>query len=229
MSHDVRRDIIASLVVTAVGAVLAWVLVGGIPAIGIDDAAITRSYAENLARGAGYVYNVGGERVEGSTALLWALILTVLYMITPTPEILIIALCGLFTVGAVLAAFRLTRCLAERLGGSGDLAVLVIAVILLASPGYFLWTVWTMMELALWSATLLWLTAHLVRWAESEAAIPEGLDLGLFLPALMLPLIRPEGVAVALGLIALGTLACAGASGGVARRHWRWSSPSSWP
>ena len=204
MGHRIGRDIFVSLVVTAIGTVLAWSLIGGIPVIGIDDAAITRSYAENLAQGAGYVYNVGGERVEGSTALLWVLILTAAYLVTPTPEYLILGLSVLLTLGAVLAVTRISRCLTERLRGSGNLAVLILAVLLLASPGYFLWSVWTMMEIALWSAVVMWLILHLVTRVEDERA--GGAGLGLFLPALMLPLIRPEGVAVAFGLIALGIL-----------------------
>jgi hypothetical protein len=215
-------DFFVAVVVTLFGAGLSWFLVGGVPPIGIDDAAITRSYAENLANGAGYVYNVGGERVEGSTALLWVGMLTVLYAVTPTPEWLILGLCTLLTVGAVLAVLRIARLIATRLTdgaeGVGGVAVAVLAVLLAASPGYFLWSVWTMMELALWSATVLWLVLHLMIWSEGEVgrrapSLPEGSEMGLLLPAAALPLIRPEGIAVAAGLIVLGTL--------LAPRFWR--------
>ncbi|MEM8580044.1 MAG: hypothetical protein AAGF50_02455 [Pseudomonadota bacterium] len=204
MARAFWKDFSAALAVTVVGATLAWILSGGLPPIGIDDAAITRSYAENLARGAGYVYNVGGERVEGSTTLLWALILTGAYLVTPTPEFIILSFCGLLTFSAVYASFRLIRLLADSLNGSGDVAVGVAAVALLASPGYFVWGVWSMMELALWSATVIWILLHLV--IQIERAGTARLLQALALPALALPLIRPEGVAVAFGLIGLAML-----------------------
>lgn len=210
MTDHLSRDLALALIVTALGAVLAWFLSGGLPLIGIDDAAITRSYSENLARGAGYVYNVGGERVEGSTTLVWVLTIAGLYLITPTPEMLIVALCALLALGAVFCAIRMTRLLTEELAGNpgrdGHIATAVLAVILLASPGYFLWTVWTMMEVAIWSALVLWLTYTLVRWVESDMAAPGGGYLGLFLPALLLPMTRPEGIAVCIGLILLGMI-----------------------
>ena len=39
------------------------------PLTGIDDANIYFVYARNLANGHGFVYNIGGERVEGFTSL----------------------------------------------------------------------------------------------------------------------------------------------------------------
>ncbi|WP_428929789.1 hypothetical protein [Marinibacterium sp. SX1] len=208
-NHHLGRDIILAAAVTMLGAALAYALCGGLPLIGIDDAAITRSYSENIARGAGYVYNVGGERVEGSTTLLWTMILAGFYALTPSPEPLIVLTAGLLTLGAVLAGLRIARVVTGELDGPADLAVGILAVLLLASPGYFLWTVWTMMELALWSAVTLWLVAHLA--IRVEAGAPSGPGIGLFLPALLMPMIRPEGVAVAVGLVVLGILLAPGA------------------
>ncbi|MEL6679387.1 MAG: hypothetical protein AAFQ51_11820, partial [Pseudomonadota bacterium] len=149
------KDVGLAALIVALGAVLAWVLSGGLPVIGIDDAAITRSYAENLANGAGYVYNVGGERVEGSTALLWTLLLTVLYTLTPTPEVLIVGLAATMTVVSVTCILRLTRFLERRLTGEAEVAVVAVSVLLIANLGYFMWSVWSMMELALWSMLLI--------------------------------------------------------------------------
>ncbi|MEO0764261.1 MAG: hypothetical protein AAFZ09_21075, partial [Pseudomonadota bacterium] len=42
-----------ALAVTVIGTLVAFVLAGQPPLIGIDDAAITRNYAENLANGHG--------------------------------------------------------------------------------------------------------------------------------------------------------------------------------
>ncbi|ETX13170.1 hypothetical protein OCH239_12940 [Roseivivax halodurans JCM 10272] len=198
------RDLITALVVTAIGTALAWGLAGGVPPIGIDDAAITRSYAENIANGAGYVYNVGGERVEGSTTILWTTILTLLYLAAPSPEAPILALCFALATLAVFAAFRIVRLLTLRLGGRADAGVTILALFLVAAPGYFLWAVWTMMEVALWSAGLLGLLALLVAWAEDDGRGLEGPGrVVLLVLAMALPLIRPEGVAASVGLVAL--------------------------
>ncbi|WP_372574000.1 hypothetical protein [Ruegeria jejuensis] len=205
------EDFLLALGLTVIGAALAWLLSGGLPAIGIDDAAITRSYAENVANGAGYVYNVGGERVEGSTAFLWVAILTLAYSLTPTPELLIIALCAVFALVAVYTTLRLARALADWLEIDPRPAIWVLAACLLASPGYFMWSVWTMMELALWSMLLIWMVSLLARLVEDDRG--QGHTLCLLVAALLMPLVRPEGIAAAIGLLVLSLL--------LAPRFWR--------
>ena len=49
------------------------------PTVGIDDANITQTYAKNIVDGWGYVYYEGGERVEGSTSLLWTTVNIIFY------------------------------------------------------------------------------------------------------------------------------------------------------
>src|SRR4051812_44621858 len=53
------------------------------PVIGIDDANIYFVYMKNFAQGHGFVWNIGGERVEGFTSLIWTLIGSVCYKISP--------------------------------------------------------------------------------------------------------------------------------------------------
>src|SRR3712207_6229080 len=57
------------------------------PLTGIDDANIYFVYARNLADGHGFVYNVGGERVEGFTSLLWTLICALAFKGSAYPEL----------------------------------------------------------------------------------------------------------------------------------------------
>src|SRR5512146_430215 len=59
----------------------------GYPLIGIDDANIYFVYARNLANGYGFVYNSGGERVEGFTSLLWTLISALAFKFLAHPEL----------------------------------------------------------------------------------------------------------------------------------------------
>lgn len=198
-------DFALALLITLAGATIAWFLATGLPPIGIDDAAITRSYADNLARGLGYVYNAGGERVEGSTAFLWVAILTAVYKTTAAPEVPTLVLCGAMAVLAVFATLRYARFAAERLDIREDFAIACLTVFLLANPGYFFWSVWSMMELVLWSMTMLWLLYGLTMQAEARSP-KRGAGLIVFVAAMALPLVRPEGIAVTLGLLALAVL-----------------------
>ncbi len=198
------QDFLLALVLTATGAGIAWILAAGLPFIGIDDAAITRSYAENIANGVGYVYNLGGERVEGATAILWVGILSVLYSVTATPEVSIIAVCAVFAAVAVFLVLRLTRMICAQLEFESRPAIMILAVFLLASPGYFMWSVWTMMEVSLWSMLLIWMVLLLAQMTEATERPPSAI--GICLVALLLPLARPEGIMIAIGLIALAGL-----------------------
>lgn len=198
-------DLLCAIAVTLIGGVLAWTLAGSLPLIGIDDAAITRSYAENIANGHGYVYNIGGERVEGATALLWVILLTIAYSIASSPEALIVGLCWLLTLWAVFSTIRLTRVLSVALDAPSATAIWVLCVIFVAMPGYFLWSVWTMMELALWSAMLIQLVLGLVILGRGENSKTLA-KLAVIVPAALLPMIRPEGIAVAVGLALLAAL-----------------------
>ena len=58
----------------------------GRPSIGIEDANIFFVYASNIAAGHGFVYNIGGERVEGATSLLWVLLAAACFALFGTPE-----------------------------------------------------------------------------------------------------------------------------------------------
>ena len=55
------------------------------PETGIDDANIF-VYARNVSAGNGFVFNQGGERVEGFTSLLWVLIASLATALNADPE-----------------------------------------------------------------------------------------------------------------------------------------------
>ncbi len=192
-----------AVLTTIAAAAAAWAITGRPPMIGIDDAAITRNYAENLAQGHGFVYFVGGERVEGATSFLWTLIVALAYLAAPNaPELPIIALSAGLTTAAVFATLSLTALEARIFGAPQRPAIFAAAFALIALPGFFFWSVFTMMELALWSATLLVLVWRLARLVER----PKPWSLGVIAAAALLPLIRPEGAAMALGLLVLAAL-----------------------
>lgn len=192
-------DILISIVIALVMAGLSWWLAGAPGTNGIDDAAITRSYADNIAHGHGFVYNIGGERVEGATSLLWVMLLAVPYLFDDNPEIPILVISALLTIFSIFLALRIVRRIA---GPDGTLGVAATAVAFLGLPAFFVWSIWSMMEIALWSALIMLLLNSLSALVEEPG--PSGpWNWPLLVAAVALPLTRPEGVAVSAGLILL--------------------------
>src|SRR6476469_1650691 len=62
------------------------------PYLGCDDAYIYFVYVKNFTHGYGFVYNPGGEHVEGFTSLLWVLITSLIYLISSQFQVLLIIL-----------------------------------------------------------------------------------------------------------------------------------------
>ncbi|MCA0239183.1 MAG: hypothetical protein LCH81_22610 [Bacteroidetes bacterium] len=124
----------------------------GKPIVGIDDANIYEVYMRNLAQGHGLVYQVGGERVEGFTSLLWVLIGAFFYGVFPAPELALI----LFSVLIVnVLVYYLNIRLNQFSKESGiQWHHIFFMLLLLLVPGYFDWTMFTIMETGLWSLVL---------------------------------------------------------------------------
>ncbi len=197
MAYSSRSDhgltALVALLITMLGAALAyWVLM---PTVGIDDANITQVYGRNLAAGHGYVYNIGGERVEGSTSLIWTLINAVAFWISSTPEIGLAALSAVFAWVTLFSAMRITR---ELTAESGPIPALLTGAAFLAFPAFFGWMIWSLMDVTLWVmviAVMVWLLCRIDR------AGPRGnLVLGVAVLAALLPVTRPEGIALTMAL-----------------------------
>jgi len=79
------------LVLTSFAATLVLQIIGTYlimaPQVGFDDANITQVYARHLAEGHGFVYNIGGERVEGSTSLIWTLLNAAAFLTAYRPTV----------------------------------------------------------------------------------------------------------------------------------------------
>lgn len=168
--------------------------------IGIDDANIFFVYGRNLRQGFGFVYNPGGERVEGFTSLAWVLVCAIAFFFRSPERMLLLfnaSLCA-FTLTAL--AVHLAR--SEQAGRRGFF-VPATALFMLAwvftAPEYFSWCVVSLMETGLWSAALIFCIITL-----SGASC--GSRTGRFLfpasPALLL-LVRPESIAWGAGFTGL--------------------------
>ena len=190
-----------ALVFTAIFAFLAWYVIGAPDLVGIDDAAITRSYAENIAGGHGFVFNIGGERVEGATSLLWTGLVAIIYLLPVNSGIAILTLTYVITAAAVAVYLAIASQLALRLGVPARSGLIVAVLLLMGLPDFLVWSVFSMMETALWSLMLALLILRLIAQADRDTRSNQ--DPWLLLAGLALPLTRPEGVAMATGLIVL--------------------------
>jgi len=173
---------------------------------GVDDANILFVYSKHFANGEGLVYNIGGERVEGFTSMLWMVLTSLPYLFVDRPYPIYLAL-NLFFVGSALGYalhFVASRFSATKVGPG--VVITLPGVIFIAwvasNPSYFLWTVTSMMETGFWSALLIFTAIYLLGLFElgrTPANAP--LVFALLLAALILT--RPEGIAWALSFATL--------------------------
>lgn len=197
-----RSALFLSGAITLINVVFGYVLLE--PSIGFDDANITMVYAENIAAGHGYVYNIGSERVEGSTSPLWTAI-NVLAALLPTELETGLALLGVLIVTATLwTSMQLGRVLFEAADLDGRAAYMPVAIGFLAMPTYFGWAIWSLMDIGLWillTTAAAWLLARLVAGCRDRPTAT-----GLIVTGALMAITRPEGVAVgiAFSLLALG-------------------------
>jgi len=160
---------------------------------GIDDANIYFVYAKNLANGHGFVYNIGGERVEGFTSLLWTLVCACAFKFSSQPEFVLLVINVLIiSVGIAVAITYLQNNFLSpeqswqtRILWSG-----IFLILLLTSPRYIVWNTITLMENGLWSTLLLITTIFVIKDHPSRRAT----NLGLIPLLILLVLTRPESI-----------------------------------
>jgi hypothetical protein len=168
------------------------------PETGIDDANIFLVYAVNFSAGEGFVFNRGGERVEGFTSLLWVLIASGATHVMEEPEP------ALLGVNVVLLSLTLVAAL--RGLPAGWAAVFLILV--LSDAPYVVWHTITLMETALWSALL---TIAVVIGGETQTRRRDAAVLAV--TTVLLVLTRPEALVWVPVLLSLCYLNRAGLAG----------------
>jgi len=132
--------VLVSVVASAAFIVRSSTTLGGRRAyVLFDDAAISLTYARNLAEGHGLVWNAGQHPVEGYSNLLWVLWMAVLELGRPSDE-----LAGLWVMlsGAVLLAANtyLVARIARRLAPGSRLAPLLAGTLTACYWGLNSWT-----------------------------------------------------------------------------------------
>jgi hypothetical protein len=179
------------------------------PVAGIDDANIFFVYARNVAAGEGFVFNAGGERVEGFTSLLWVLISSGVVAVAGDPEPWLLGLNVLLVALAIIACLR-SCVLAEAKGASGTSLLWGTAflIALLLDFRFVAWNTVTLMETALWTALL---TTATVLVIHARASARPTNALAVLVPLLVLT--RPEALAWVPALCGLAYLGRVDASG----------------
>ena len=162
----------------------------GRPLIGVDDANIFFVYARNLREGYGFVYNVGGERVDGVSSLLWVALLSLAYFVSANPEpIILVVNIGLLLATTLLVVDFLVR--QSENAGEKALIATIYVVFVCISPEYVTWMTLPLMETGLWSLLLVSATLILLR-IEGPS---DSRDIALFsVFSVLLLLTRPEAM-----------------------------------
>ena len=162
--------------------------------IGVDDANIYFTYARNFANGHGFVYNVGGEHVEGFTSLLWTLIMSAFYLLFHAQfEIPLLIFNFCIGAGIIVVCQRIMERLEFRFRHQ-----LLWSVLLCITPGFIDWCVISLLETGFWSLLLCLAVLQLVRVLQGERTKP--LAFGLLIGALIIT--RPESLLWGLVLVA---------------------------
>jgi arabinofuranosyltransferase len=172
---------------------------------GTDDANIYMVYMRNFAEGYGFVYNLGYERVEGFTSLLWTIIGAIFFKISETPEVLML----LFNIFLISYALWLLVVYIDRDYKKEGLISndsLLLLGLLSVVPGFFDWTVLSLMETGLWSALLIILGLETYKFIDKP--FNRELDFKFCVLLIILTLTRPEGIIWGVAFICLRVYVC---------------------
>lgn len=160
-----------------------------------DDAMISMRYARHLAQGAGLVWNLDGERVEGYTNLLWTLYMALVHLL-PIPVAqtsLIILLTNItLAVATIPVIIRFVRAL-----GGGPLVVAATVIGFVLNKNVMAWTTAGFETILL---TWLFLLATYRIITEAQQRTPRLLT---FVIIALLSLVRSDAVILSVLLYAL--------------------------
>ena len=169
------------------------------PLTGVDDANIFFVYAKHLAGGHGFVYNIGGERVEGFSSLLWVVWLSFFYLFSPAPEgamiignIILVSL-GLAVLGWALSFEGGGTATGGATSRGSFCLFLALLIWTITAPPFFFWAIFSLMETPLVCLLLIVATATVLASLRPQLTSRwPGLVLAIMMPLLVT--MRPEGL-----------------------------------
>ncbi|HNS65900.1 MAG TPA: hypothetical protein PKJ26_05395, partial [Candidatus Woesebacteria bacterium] len=198
IANKQRIVIFSTVVLVSTVVWLFWFIVFGQNVIGIDDANIFKVYAQNLSNGFGFVFQPGGERVEGFTSLLFVLLLSLLYSITGNIDLSGLLLSVSIFLLVMVTTIALLLILYQRKQQQLSLYTLVGILVtwLFASPYFVIWLSLTQMDTGLWTLAVLLAMIWCFSFDMNKNRLPK-LILGSGV-MLILVLTRPEGMLLSL-------------------------------
>lgn len=160
--------------------------------LGIDDANIYMVYMKNFANGHGFVYNIGGEKVEGFTSLLWTLIGSLFFYISKHPEKL------LFIFNVIVCTLTLYN-VSNFIDSKADYkfkifskeSLLFLGIIGII-PGFIDWTILSLMETGLWCFLITSISLKIAKYNSNDYKLKHYLI--LILISMTLVYTRPESM-----------------------------------
>ena len=168
----------------------------GKPTKGIDDANIFFKYAQNIANGHGFVFNIDGERVEGFTSFLWVLVCAACFYISSHPELLLLLISLLlttFTVTIVYEEVRKDVQLLDSFYFKKYFFWLYCAFIICIGPSFIAWSVLSLMENGLWNFLFVSAVVLILQLDRNDLSTIK--KILLLLIGVLLVLTRPEAFA----------------------------------
>jgi hypothetical protein len=162
------------------------------PNYGVDDANIYFVYMRNFAEGHGFVWDVGGERVEGFTSILWTLIGAFFYKLSAQQYPFL-----LLALNFILTTYTIFRVLifARKLNGQMDRVITSSDVLILAMLffplGFVEWSILALMETGIWLFVIVQTTLMLCEHHINGKRV-NTLYFSLLLAVMVLT--RPEGL-----------------------------------
>ncbi len=205
-----RNWLLGSLLLVMLATLVAYDQVDR-PLTGIDDANIFFTYGQHFAQGDGFIYYQGGERVEGFTSLLWTIICSLCFLLTPHPEPLLLGINIVLLSGTITLALRFLQTSGATETHSKNIRVFILPIGLwcwcLLNPKFVIWATITLMDLGLWCFALTAGTLAFARAATSPGPLSRSTSYSLCGYLALALLTRPE--AILLGLVWLtGLLLC---------------------
>lgn len=152
--------------------------------LGIDDADIFFTYAQNLVRGNGITYSNGIPLVEGYTSTAWLLLSSIMFFFRMNET-------GVFVLSIVIFAcsqFVFIKLLMKHVRHDFKIYFLIVYTIILSSSfGFVTWNSITLMDTGLWTASLSILFYFLINPPTSRIG-----NFGSIASFAIAPLVRPE-------------------------------------
>ncbi len=167
------------------------------PLAGTDDANILFVYARNFTNGAGIVYNVGGEHVEGFTCLSYFFICSACYLFSPNPEAYIFLVNLFLAFISIVLLMQSIGTIAIKLNLKKIYSLFLQVGLLLwifCNPLYFAWNIISLMDSGLYGFIIIAAFSYFIHLALTDAIDEKKMAIWLALLIVAIILTRPEGI-----------------------------------